>query len=78
MNARALSADVLLGIAPIAMLIALWQALVSFGYAPVSLLPPPTLTYSCGPACAHRPAGRSTIQALLLIRMRIDCFGNKM
>ena len=41
MNARGLSADVLLGIAPIACVIALWQALVSFGYAPVSLLPPP-------------------------------------
>ena len=41
MNARALSADILLGIVPIAMVIALWQALVSFGYAPVSLLPPP-------------------------------------
>jgi len=45
MNARALSADVLLGIAPIALVIALWQALVSFGYAPVSLLPPPGLVF---------------------------------
>src|SRR3979490_2061081 len=41
MNARALSNDILLGIVPIALLIALWQALVTFGYAPVSLLPPP-------------------------------------
>ena len=41
MNARAVSTDVLLGIAPIALVIALWQALVSFGYAPLSLLPPP-------------------------------------
>src|SRR3982074_2826205 len=45
MNARALSNDVLLGIAPIAMVIALWQALVTFGYAPVSLLPPPGLVF---------------------------------
>jgi NitT/TauT family transport system permease protein len=45
MNARALSTDVLLGIAPIAMVIALWQALVTFGYAPVSLLPPPGLVF---------------------------------
>jgi NitT/TauT family transport system permease protein len=33
--------DLLLGFVPIALLVALWQALVSFGYAPVSLLPPP-------------------------------------
>src|SRR3954452_18107586 len=45
MNARMLSTDVLLGIAPIAMVIALWQAIVSFGYAPVSLLPPPGLVF---------------------------------
>ncbi|QDM16178.1 ABC transporter permease [Tardiphaga sp. vice352] len=32
---------VLLGITPIALLIAGWQVLVSFGYAPVTLLPPP-------------------------------------
>jgi ABC-type nitrate/sulfonate/bicarbonate transport system permease component len=41
MNARAALNDVLLGLAPIAFLIAVWQALDSFGYAPVSLLPPP-------------------------------------
>ena len=41
MNARALSTDVLLGMAPIVLVIALWQALVSFGTAPLSLLPPP-------------------------------------
>jgi ABC-type nitrate/sulfonate/bicarbonate transport system permease component len=46
MNARAISADVLLGIVPIALVIALWQALVSFGYAPVSLLPPPGLVFA--------------------------------
>jgi ABC-type nitrate/sulfonate/bicarbonate transport system permease component len=42
MNARAITSDILLGLVPIAMLIALWQALVSFGYAPATLLPPPT------------------------------------
>jgi NitT/TauT family transport system permease protein len=41
MNARALTTDILLGIVPIAMVIALWQALASFGYAPPALLPPP-------------------------------------
>jgi ABC-type nitrate/sulfonate/bicarbonate transport system permease component len=41
MNARAVTTDFLLGLAPIALLILLWQAMVSFGYAPVTLLPPP-------------------------------------
>ena len=41
MNARAITSDLLLGMIPIALLIAAWQALVSFGYAPATLLPPP-------------------------------------
>jgi len=41
MNGRTVTTDLLLGLAPIALLIAAWQALVSFGYAPVTLLPPP-------------------------------------
>ena len=41
MNARAVTSDVLLGIVPLAMLVVLWQALASFGYAPPTLLPPP-------------------------------------
>jgi len=41
MNARAITSDMLLGLIPIALLVAVWQALVSFGYAPVTLLPPP-------------------------------------
>ncbi len=41
MNVRAVTTNVLLGLAPIALLILLWQAMVSFGYAPVTLLPPP-------------------------------------
>jgi ABC-type nitrate/sulfonate/bicarbonate transport system permease component len=41
MSARAITSDLLLGLIPIALLIAVWQALVSFGYAPVMLLPPP-------------------------------------
>ena len=41
MNPRAVTTDFLLGLAPIALLILLWQAMVSFGYAPVTLLPPP-------------------------------------
>lgn len=45
MNPRAVISDVLLGIVPIALLIALWLALVSFGYAPAALLPPPGLVF---------------------------------
>jgi NitT/TauT family transport system permease protein len=45
MNARAVTSDVLLGMLPIALLVALWQALVSFGYAPATLLPPPGLVF---------------------------------
>ena len=45
MNVRAVTSDVLLGIVPIALLIALWQALVLFGYAPATLLPPPGLVF---------------------------------
>src|SRR4051812_29781879 len=40
-NARAVSTDILLGMVPILLVIALWQALVGLGYAPLSLLPPP-------------------------------------
>ena len=41
MNARAVTSDVLLGLIPIVLLIAVWQVLVSFGYAPATLLPAP-------------------------------------
>jgi ABC-type nitrate/sulfonate/bicarbonate transport system permease component len=41
MNARAVTTDVVLGMVPMALLIGLWQAIDSFGYAPVTLLPPP-------------------------------------
>jgi NitT/TauT family transport system permease protein len=41
MSARAVSSDLFLGMIPIVLLVAVWQALVSFGYAPVTLLPPP-------------------------------------
>jgi ABC-type nitrate/sulfonate/bicarbonate transport system permease component len=43
MTARA--QDLLLGMVPLALIIALWQALVSFGYAPTTLLPPPGLVF---------------------------------
>jgi NitT/TauT family transport system permease protein len=46
MKSRALSADALLGLVPIALLIALWQGLVSFGIAPVTLLPPPGIVFT--------------------------------
>src|SRR5260221_6540071 len=45
MKARAIRTEVLLGIVPIALLVALWQAIASFGYAPASLLPPPGLVF---------------------------------
>jgi ABC-type nitrate/sulfonate/bicarbonate transport system permease component len=41
MNRSPLTSELLLGMIPIALLIAVWQALISFGYAPASLLPPP-------------------------------------
>jgi ABC-type nitrate/sulfonate/bicarbonate transport system permease component len=41
MSPRAVISDVLLGLVPIALVIALWLGLVSFGFAPVALLPPP-------------------------------------
>jgi ABC-type nitrate/sulfonate/bicarbonate transport system permease component len=41
MNPRLVTTNVLLGLVPIALIVALWQALVSFGYAPATLLPPP-------------------------------------
>jgi len=45
MNARAFTTDVVFGVVPIALVVAIWQALVSFGYAPVTLLPPPGLVF---------------------------------
>lgn len=46
MNSRALATDLLLGAIPIALLIGVWQAINSFGYAPATLLPPPGLVFS--------------------------------
>ena len=52
MNARAVTSDVLLGMIPIVLLVAVWQALVSFGYAPVTLLPPPGRCFcACCSSC---------------------------
>lgn len=41
MTMRGFTSDLLLGSIPIVLLVLVWQALVSFGYAPVTLLPPP-------------------------------------
>src|SRR6185436_10251416 len=41
MKPRAFTSDLLLGLIPIRLLVLVWQGLVSFGYAPVTLLPPP-------------------------------------
>src|SRR5258708_1038567 len=46
MKARAITTEVLLGIVPIALLVALWQAIASFGYAPATLLPPPGTVFT--------------------------------
>jgi ABC-type nitrate/sulfonate/bicarbonate transport system permease component len=46
MNARAVTSDVLLGMVPIALLIAIWQGITSLGYAPATLLPPPGLVFA--------------------------------
>lgn len=45
MRPRILPTDVLLGTAPIALVLALWQGLVSLGFAPVTLLPPPGIVF---------------------------------
>lgn len=45
MMPRSLSATVVFGLAPIVLVIALWQGLVSFGFAPVVLLPPPGIVF---------------------------------
>jgi NitT/TauT family transport system permease protein len=46
MKAEVVSRELALGIAPILMVGAVWQALVSFGYAPPSLLPAPGLVFT--------------------------------
>ena len=46
MKPRTLLSDALLGVAPIALLIALWQGLVSSGFAPATLLPPPGIVFT--------------------------------
>jgi ABC-type nitrate/sulfonate/bicarbonate transport system permease component len=46
MNGRAVTSELLLGLIPIALLVALWQGLVSFGFAPPTLLPPPGQVFS--------------------------------
>jgi ABC-type nitrate/sulfonate/bicarbonate transport system permease component len=45
MNARAFSSEIALGIVPLALLVALWQALVAYGYAPPTLLPSPGVVF---------------------------------
>lgn len=43
---RSLSVSVIFGLAPIVLVIVLWQSLVSFGFAPAVLLPPPGAVFS--------------------------------
>ena len=46
MTSRLIPANLLLGLAPIVLVIAVWQGLVSFGFAPATLLPPPGYVFS--------------------------------
>jgi NitT/TauT family transport system permease protein len=41
MSRRGVTTDLLLGLIPIALVLAIWQGIVSFGLAPPTLLPPP-------------------------------------
>jgi NitT/TauT family transport system permease protein len=43
---RATTSDILIGLIPIALSIAVWQGVVSFGYAPPTLLPPPGVVFT--------------------------------
>ena len=45
MNGRSITTDILLGLIPILVLLAIWQGTVSLGLAPVTLLPPPGLVF---------------------------------
>jgi ABC-type nitrate/sulfonate/bicarbonate transport system permease component len=45
MSGRGITKEVLLGLIPIALLVAIWQGTVSFGLAPPTLLPPPGLVF---------------------------------
>ena len=45
MNRRGITTDVLLGLIPIALLLAIWQGTVSFALVPPTLLPPPSLVF---------------------------------
>ena len=65
MNGRTVTTDLLLGLAPIALLITAWQALVSFGYAPVTLLPPPGQVFTRMVEQLLNPTFRQDIAATL-------------
>ena len=65
MNGRTVTTDLLLGLAPIALLITAWQALVSFGYAPVTLLPPPGQVFTRMVDQLLNPTFRQDIAATL-------------
>ena len=45
MTWRGITKELLLGLIPIALLVAIWQGMVSFGLAPPTLLPPPGLVF---------------------------------
>jgi ABC-type nitrate/sulfonate/bicarbonate transport system permease component len=46
MKGQVVSRELAFGMLPILLLLALWQAVVSFGYAPQALLPPPILVFT--------------------------------
>jgi ABC-type nitrate/sulfonate/bicarbonate transport system permease component len=45
MTGRGITKELLLGLIPIALLVAIWQGTVSFGLAPPTLLPPPGVVF---------------------------------
>jgi ABC-type nitrate/sulfonate/bicarbonate transport system permease component len=54
MRGVAVTKDAALGMIPIILLVGLWQGIVSFGFAPAALLPPPTLVFA---RLAHQLTG---------------------
>lgn len=68
MNRRILTTELLLGAIPIALLLALWQALVSFGFAPVTLMPPPGRVFA---RMMQQLASASFDQEILVTLLRL-------
>ena len=68
MNSRIITTELLLGAIPIVVLLALWQALVSFGFAPVTLMPPPGQVFA---RMMQQLASASFDQEILVTLLRL-------